>query len=80
MNRYEFPAEDSIDKHVPPYERRVSVEYQGDTQVVKTEGPDEMTRQELYQAGERVGADLNWSGENAHTKEQMIDKLTEEAN
>jgi len=87
MPEYEFPADDSIDDHVPDDEEVASVLYVGDTEVVETEKtnglPDNldvfnfenMTRDEVYNKGVGLGVDLNWGGDNADTKQEMIDKI-----
>lgn len=83
MGQYEFPQDESIDDHIPDGEIAVSVEYSGGMEYVTTEERsesrdlEELDRQQLYEIGDDVGADLTWSGEDADTEEEMRRKITE---
>lgn len=83
MAHYEFDWSESIDDHVPESEIVTHVSYSNGMEHVETEmketwkNLEEMDRQKLYELGDGVGVELNWTGENADTKEEMIQKLTE---
>lgn len=88
MPRYEFPDDEPLDDHVPNDEDVERVSYQGGTEVVVTAKSDErhsgsdldvMSRSELYSLGKEHDVDLEWSGDSADTRQEMIDKIHSEA-
>jgi len=87
MPRYEFPADEPLEDHVPDDEEVERVVYQGDTETVVTAKSDErhsgsgldgMSRSELYSLGKEHDVDLDWSGDSADTRQDMIDKIESE--
>jgi len=82
MPEYEFSESEDISDYVSDEEEIVSVRYMSGTEFVETERPDDtdlggMTRQELYSVAKGLGADVNWSGDDADTKEYMKEKIKE---
>ena len=85
MPRYEFDRDDELSEHVPDTESVESIRYSGSKEIVHTTEEDnysqsqleEMDRSGLYELGEDLGADMDWSGEDADSREEMVVKVSE---
>lgn len=87
MPEYQFPADEPLGDHVPDDEEVESVRYRGDNETVVTvksggvhsgSDLDDMSRSELHSFGNENDVDLEWSGDNADTRQNMIDKIESE--
>jgi len=88
---HEFPASEDIEDNIHDDDNIESVTYNGDAEIVECsegtegeeeeqytrEGLEEMDRSEVYEVANEVGADPDWSGEDADDKETMVVKIFE---
>lgn len=85
MDSTTFNSEEALSDHVPEGSIVKSVKYNGSVETVVYVTPDgvgrdelvNMSRSQLYSFGKEIGVELRWSGEEAHSKEEMIEAIAE---
>jgi len=75
LDRLKAVGHKPIDADTPEEQKQANKGTSDDkgTEYIPMENLEDLSRAEVYRAGMDVGVDLNWTGADAHSKDEMIE-------